>query len=389
VSSELQTGRISKRVVLYFPGFDPLDAKAHHARYARASQQSAKTWDLDLKVAALQLNGSSSWFDVYCTAGDCRTETRLHVLDHNDIVLQLKNRPLWQRLCSGYCSALRIVAQGGFLAYARQAWRFALFFVFPFMLVALAVALTAVIAAMPLFLSLPFWTYLLSIPLAAVFFRQGFMPLSARTHTLHLFADWELAVAMGSLDRPGFNDWLEGAAKNARAALQEEADEYVIVSHSMGSTMAAHVLGMLLEREPELLSGKRVIFMTLGGAVLQCALLRPATVLRNRVAMIARAKEVFFLEIQCLTDPIHFYRSRVVALCGYPHAPQAKIAFIRMRNMLLEPHYRKIKRNLLRVHRQYVLGSELRSGFDFTLMTAGPVPAACFENFTPKDIPAR
>jgi len=142
-----------------------------------------------------------------------------------------------------------------------------------------------------------------------------------------------------------------------------------------------------MEREPDILSGKQVTFMTLGGAILQCALLKPAQVLRNRVAMIARARDVFFLEIQCLTDPIHFYRSRVVASCGYPHEWQAKIAFVRMRTMLLEPHYRKIKRNLLRVHRQYVLGSELRSSFDFTLMTAGPIAAARFENFNPKDVP--
>jgi hypothetical protein len=33
------------------------------------------------------------------------------------------------------------------------------------------------------------------------------------------------------------------------------------------------------------------------------------------------------------------------------------------------------------VHRQYVLGSDRRTNFDFGLMTAGPLPAQAFERF--------
>jgi hypothetical protein len=50
--------------------------------------------------------------------------------------------------------------------------------------------------------------------------------------------------------------------------------------------------------------------------------------------------------------------------------------------MLTKEHYRKIRRDFLRVHRQYVLGPDLRAAFDFTLMTAGPLPAAAFAHFT-------
>jgi hypothetical protein len=189
------------------------------------------------------------------------------------------------------------------------------------------------------------------------------------------------------MDRPDFNLWLDACVDAARDALKEDGDEYVITSHSMGSNIAAHVIGALLEQQPDILQGKRVVFATLGGAILQCALLRPASLLRSRVGTIARAKEIFWFEVHCLTDSIHFYKSQVVALSGHADAPQARITFIRVRQMLSSERYRKIKWDFLRVHRQYVLGPDRRAPFDFTLMTVGPLAAASFADFSYKTMP--
>lgn len=369
-------------MVLHFPGFEPLDPKAHHARYARSAKQSAKVWDLQMDVGSLRDSEAGPYFDVTCGAEAGRTSSRVFIYDHNQLVRTFSDKTLVRRLGSGFCSAAKVIWQGGLIGYFKHAWRFGLFFVFPFALVLLAIALSLVIAVSPYLLGLQRWHLLWSVLLAGVFFYSIFLPFSRRLHTLHLFADWELAVALAKLDDPSLLGWLEQSKNSARAALLEEADEYVISSHSMGSSIAAHVIGMLIEEEPGLFVGKRVVFLTLGGAILQCALLRPATVLRARVGKIARAKDVFWLEIHCLTDVIHFYKSRVVALSGHQDAPQASIATIRMRHMLTKEHYRKIRRDFLRVHRQYVLGSDQRAAFDFTLMTAGPLPAASFAEFT-------
>jgi hypothetical protein len=55
--------------------------------------------------------------------------------------------------------------------------------------------------------------------------------------------------------------------------------------------------------------------------------------------------------------------------------------------MLTGEHYRRIKMDFLRVHRQYVLGPDHRASFDFTLMTAGPLSAADFAGFTQSKMP--
>ena len=378
---------VRKRIVLHFPGFEPLDANLHHARYVRSAAQSGKTWGVATNVGPVQRVGSAAYFDVSCQQDGHLTESRIYCLDHSSLVAALNGKPMASRILSGYAAACRVVLEGGLTGYFRHAWRFGFFFVFPFLLLMLVAFSGLAIAGLPFLMDMEMWNYAWSLPLALAIQLFIYAPALRRLHTLHLFADWELAVAMARLDRPDVNRWVETCVADIKTALDEEADEYVISSHSMGSTAAAHTVGRLLDENPDILKGKRITFVTLGGAILQCSLLRSATVLRNAIGKIARTPEVFWLEIQCLTDSINFYRSRVVSLAGHPEAPQAHIAFMRVKRMVSPERYKRIKLNFLRVHRQYVLGSDSRSNFDFTLLTAGPVPAADFANFVPQDLP--
>lgn len=366
--------------MLHFPGFEPLDAAKHQARYERSSLKTAKLRGFDIKVGAVQAEGYGRYFDVDSEGSEWQTSSRVFVFDHDDLVQKLNGRSTLRRLARGYLSAAGVVWQGGAIGYFRHAWRFGLFFIFPFLLVALGLAASLSIAATPYWLSLPSWLLILSALAGCLFFFRLFLPWSERWHTLHLFSDWELAVAVAGFEKPYFKQWVEDRLVPVRAALGQPADEYVISSHSMGSSIAAQVIGTLVEREPGLFEGKRVVFVTLGGAILQCALLRCADVLRAHVGAIARAKDIFWFDVQCLTDAVNFYRCPVVALAGHPDAPQPPITFIRIKQLLSPERYRRVRGDFLRVHRQYVLDADVPASFDFTMMTSGPLPAAYFAN---------
>jgi len=375
---------IEKRVVLHFPGFEPLDGAAHRARYERSARQSAAVWGYSVETGAPEAGSDPLSFEVTTGNGagtdpaGWRTKSRIHMVDHDVFVRRLRSGNTLSQIIAGFRSFIQIVLEGGMLGYFHHAWRFGLFFLFPFLLTALAIFLAAQIALLPYSFGFSPWNTLWSGPLGLCFFIFAFLPFSERFHTLHLFADWEMAVALGRMNRAAFNEWLEDRADAVRKALDEEADEYVISSHSMGSNVAAHVIGILLEREPDLFKGKRVVFATLGSAILQCALLSSATRLRARVGLIARCPDISWLDVQCLTDSINFYKVPVVAVSGHPDAPQAKMILIRVKQMLTREHYRKIRKDQLRVHRQYVLGPDLKAPFDFTLITSGPMPASVF-----------
>ncbi|WP_457578530.1 hypothetical protein [Ensifer adhaerens] len=379
LSHDKSTGHVKKRIVLHFPGFEPLDAVKHQARYKRSAVKTARLQDFDVQVGQVESEGPGRYFDVDSQGADWQTASRVYIFDHDEIVRRLNGRGTLHRMVAGYLSALRVVWEGGAFGYFRHAWRFGLFFLFPFLLVAIGVAGSVLIGTAPYWLALESSLVLSAIVAYLVFFKL-FLPWSERWHTLHLFSDWELAVAVARLEKPYLKQWVEDSLASVRAALNEPADEYVISSHSMGSSIATQVIGALVEREPGLFAGKRIVFVTLGGAILQCALLRSAEVLRARVGAIARVKDIFWFDVQCLTDAINFYRCQVVALAGHGDAPQPPIVFIRLKHMLSPERYGRIKRDFLRVHRQYVLDADVRAPFDFTMMTAGPLPAASFAN---------
>ncbi|QDG93379.1 hypothetical protein NIBR502774_13220 [Rhizobium sp. NIBRBAC000502774] len=377
---------VKSRLVLYFPGFDPLDAAAHHLRYQRAAALAGKTWGVNYAVGALENSPAGETFSVEASAGDWRTRSTIFVYDHNAVISRLRDAPLWRQIALGSAAAAGIVAEGGAGRYLRHAWRFGLFFIFPFLLMLVGGALTAGIALSPWLFGLPLCLLAISLPAAALFFVKAFLPFAERFHTLHLYADWRFALAVGR-DEPIARNWIEEKAALVLKALEQPSDEVLVVSHSMGASLALAVIGRVLELRPDALDGRKLSFATLGGAALQCALLSSADRLRQSVGVIARHPEVTWFDIQCLTDPIHLYRCNTVALSGHKDAPQPKIVPIRFKHSLSPERYKKNKRNFLRMHRQYVLGPDRKSGYDFTLLTAGPLPAASFADLESQQPP--
>jgi hypothetical protein len=382
---DYMTKSISRRVVVHFPGFEKMNAQAHYSRFKRSVHSSTKVWNYSAEISPLADDAARPQFTVSSAVAGQETFTSIYLCDHNALVEKFSDKPVLRRILSGFCSAVLVVLYGGAAGYFRHAWRFGVFFLFPYLLMSFGLSASLLFASSPFWLDLPPLHYAWSVPLAWIFFRWGFVPFSERYFTLHLFADWQLAVSAARMNDPDLSRWLEECSRCLADALAEPADEYVISSHSMGSTLSVHALGMVLENDPMVLAGKKVVFLTLGGAILQSALLRPAETLRARVGIIARAREVSFVEVHCLTDIIHFYRCRVVALCGHPHVVQARRIYIRVKALLEPERYRRIKRDFLRVHRQYVLHADRRGSFDFSLSVIGPFPAHSTDDFATRD----
>lgn len=378
--------KVSSRLVFYFPGFDPLDAQAHQRRYERSAAQSGKTFGVDYQVGRIEETPVGSRMDVAALHNGHATQSTILIHDHNDLISQLRAVSIWEQIALGFKAGAGIIGEGGALAYFRHAWRFGLFFLFPFLFIASGLIAAGLIAALPLLLGISVFLCLITIPLSYFFFVKGVTPFSDRFHTLHLFADWRFALAVGR-DEPMARDWIDAKAHAVIAALEQGSEEVLFVSHSMGASLALAVAGRVLELKPGAFDGRAVSFVTLGGAALQCALLKSASRLRQSIGVMARDEHVTWFDIQCLTDPIHLYKCHTAKLTGHGDATQPKIVPIRFKHSLSAERYKKNKRNFLRMHRQYVLGSDRRSGFDFALLTAGPMPAASFANLRSEQPP--
>ena len=369
---------IQSRIVLHFPGFEPLDAEAHRQRYKRSAAQASAVWQARFEAGDLVVDGQGAHFTVDARGEDWAVRSQIHVFDHNALISAMRSEPLWMQIAKGFKAGFDVVRQGGAWGYFRHAWRFGLFFLFPFLFMAAGIALAVNIAAIPSTFELSALWFLVALPAAYLVFRHGVIAFSDRYHVLHLLADWRLAVAVAE-NREEIGAFIERAADEACSALEGAADEILVTSHSMGANFAISVVARLLEKSPGALKGRRLVFVTLGGAALQCSLLSSASLLRQRIGALARHPSIDWFDIQCLTDPIHLYKCHTVALSGHADAPQPKLVFIRFKHALSAQRYQKNRRDFLRMHRQYVLGPDQPSGFDFTLMTAGPLPALSFK----------
>ena len=368
---------VSSRLVFYFPGFDPLDAAAHHRRYERSAAQSGKTFGLDYAVGPVQEVEAGSRMEVVSISNGHETKSTIYVHDHNSIISHLRAPPIWKQIALGFKAGAEIITSGAASRYFRHAWRFGLFFLFPYLLILTGLVLSTLIAVSPLLMNVPLFLCLLSVPAAWLFFYKLVIPFSARFHTLHLFADWRFALMVGR-DEPVARAWIEDKARKILLALETPSDEVLFVSHSMGASLALAVAGRVLELKPRAFDGRAVSFVTLGGAALQCAFISKAVRLRQSIGTLARDTRIVWFDVQCLSDPIHLYKCNTAHLTGHADAAQPRIVRIKFKHSLSDERYRKNKFNFLRMHRQYVLGSDRKSGFDFTLLTAGPLPAASF-----------
>jgi ABC-type long-subunit fatty acid transport system fused permease/ATPase subunit len=91
---------------------------------------------------------------------------------------------------------------------------------------------------------------------------------------------------------------------------------------------------------------------------------------------------VNWIEYQCRTDLINFFNTQPSKLMGVSEPAKPEVHNIRIKHMVSEKTYKRIKRNFFRVHYQFVFGNTKHYHYDFpdicfgtTRLTAREVPA--------------
>jgi hypothetical protein len=97
--------------------------------------------------------------------------------------------------------------------------------------------------------------------------------------------------------------------------------------------------------------------------------------LRDALGRVSRSPGVFWVDYQALTDVMNFYKTDPVRDCGLEPTGRPIIRTVRIRQMLEPESYRRVRRNLYRLHCQFVSGNECRAAYDYFMLVCGPIPA--------------
>ena len=365
---------IAKRLVFHVGGYDPITPHAGaQRRFMREIERFQLTWSVKATIDGLQQNDDqASW--VITTAGpNWQVRTDYHLVRWDDVVESYSRRPIYSRIPLGVMAFLDFIRAGALRGYIRTNWQYAGFFLYPFFVFG-ALILTAGLAGM-LGFKASGSPAVAMVAGAAVFAAL----LAGPWHWWHLnvlFDDWIFSreyIRGGNATLAQRLDRL--AADVVAAANGSDADELLIVGHSLGAVLAVDLLDRALKLDPALASRKiPVTFLTIGSSVLKIGLHRGATRFRDTVVRVAQSG-IFWGDYQARVDVMNFYETDPMAEMGLPTENGPHVRQVELGRMLEHATYRRIRRRLYRLHCQFISGNDKRSLYDYFMFVCGPVSA--------------
>jgi len=304
-----------------------------------------------------------------------RVSTEFYWFRWDDFVTADAAMSDWRRFPLGIAALMEFVLTGTVIRYFVIAWRYGAFFLSPLLYVAgmmwLSIAATRFVV---IHIGLTF--HMVLAPVLWLAFFAGLRFTFGRTvHIGYALDDWYFARDFIHRVRPQLENRLDVLAHElVRLIRDSDADEIVIDGHSLGAPLSLVVLDRALQLDPQLRTGARTLHVvSTGSSLLKVALHPAAGWLREAVERVANTPAVYWVEYQALVDIINVYKVNPVVALGLPPAGKPIVKIFRIRLMVEEHTYRRFHLNVLRIHRQAVMGNERRYFYDYYMLCCGPI----------------
>lgn len=366
---------VRKRRTYLLTGYEPLPPAAHHHRFAREIGRFEKTWSLSAAVGPMAQADDrpvAAW-TATVSGPDFTVETDVRLLRWDDIVAEDMELPVWRRLPRYLSAAADILVTGTFRRYAAAYWRYSFFAAYPLVLLALFAVLGwgGSLAWAKAGLGDAAWMRLI---VGAAIFAALLKAAGGRLHMDYMLSDWIFARDMMRERRPAIAGRAAAFAREIAAGMAEgDVDEVVVVAHSLGAVWMLQAVALALTQVPGLARGAIPLGLAgVGSSTLKIALHPAAGWLRESVKRVADEPAITWAEYDSHVDFICFYKNNTVDALGLATATKPVRQSIRLSRMLSPETWRRFRGNLLRIHRQYVMGNEQRYAYDFHMIACGP-----------------
>ncbi len=365
---------VKKRLVINFTGYEGLHPEAVRGRYLNSSGDFNRLWHTKTNAGPMVGEGPDiASMRISTTGADWSTETEFCQYGTADIFDVYSARNVTTRFATGLMAFLDILLSGTFYRYLRTSWRFCLFFMWPFALACLMLLVLLGLGLAPMWADFSPWHMLWSVPLALVVCRILIRWPGDKFFFSYLLDDWAAASdrihgrnAQLIQRRHDFADHL------VRKLQTSDADEVVIISHSLGTVPAVEAIADVWRNQPDLLTNRPVSLVAAGSCLLMIALHPRATSLKEDIRIVTQETPVLWAEFQAISDIIHFYKSHPAKSLGIePKAPPI-IRRIRFKNIHKPARYARAKKNFFKMHLLFLKGAQIRNAYDMGMFAQGP-----------------
>ena len=368
---------VAKRLVFHIGGYDPVTSHVSaQRRFVREISRFQRTWSVKAAVDGLHHTADQMQWTVTTTGPDWLVATDYRLVRWDDVIEAFGRRGIGSRIPHGILAFLDFVLTGTLWRYFLANWRYAGFFLYPFVMFGLLVAAAFLIGAFAFKTSG-------SVSIATGGGLFGFAAVLAGPwrwlHLGDLFDDWIFSREYIRCGNSQIEQRLERLATELVAAASNfAADEILVIGHSLGAVLAVDLLDRALKLEPALGRNKMpVTFLSVGSSILKVGLHPKATRFRTAMARVAKSRAIFWGDYQAIVDPLNFYKSRPMADMGLSTENEATVRVVRLRRMLDRDMYRRIRLHFFRLHCQFISGNDRRTSYDYFMLTCGPISAKC------------
>jgi hypothetical protein len=368
---------VQKRAVFFIGGYEPKTPKAFFSRFSKQISRFDALWGYRSCLSPVEVTKGSATAAVtistHATKEQWSTRTDFNFLCLDTLVLSDFARPLPVRLFHYVLAFGDFLISGTAFHFFAKAWRFGLYFVYPF----IALIIFAVSGYLVAQLMSP-WIGLASGLVGLLVFAVALSVLGERCSTNHLMDLWSFSLDFIRGRRADADALLQRFAEDVVArATAESYDEVILIGHSTGGMLMIDVAARCLSIESSFAScAGKVVLLTLGSTALKAGYHPAGRNFRKAVERLVDNEKLEWVEIQCLTDAINFYKTDPVAEMGLKRKVDKPFPIVRtmkVRDMVQGDTYARIKRNLFRVHYQYVYANTKPYWYDFFQICCGPI----------------
>lgn len=365
---------IKKRLIVNFTGYEGLHPKAVRVRHRKIMSDFDKLWGTKTAISPMvDADHGSGTMQVRTQGENWETQSEFCQFGTADIFDDYAARSLPRRLFTGSRAFLNILFTGTLWRYGRTSWRFVMFFLWPFLMVLAMLALTLGITAAPVLAGLSPLHMLWSLPLALGICYGLIRALDEKLFISYLLDDWSAAYDRIYNKSPKLLERKQIFAQMLAEKLRStDADEVIIMGHSLGTVPAIEALAEVWCSEPELLRKQPVSLLAAGSCLLMIALHPRAKSLREDVRVLLNDSPVFWAEFQALTDIIHFYNSEPAKALKIQTNNPPLISHIRFKHIHSPVRYKQAKGNFFKMHLLFISGSQKKNAYDIGMFLHGP-----------------
>jgi hypothetical protein len=366
---------VARRLVFHVGGYDPITSHASaQRRFVRELGRFEATWSVKTSIDSLQEGIDQTKWRVVTRGPNWHVETDYHIIRWDDVIENFGHQTFWRRIQLGVIAFVDFISAGAFWGYLRTSWYYAVFFLYPFVMFDTFIA-TAIGAAV--FALVKIRSVLIAIAIGSFVLAALFLGPWRWLHLNTLFDDWIFARDYIRNGTTALEQRLDGiAGEMIVAARSANADEILVVGHSLGAVLAIDLLDRALQRDPMLgATGTPVTLLSIGSSILKIGLHRGAGRFRAAAERVARAPGIFWGDYQSRIDIMNFYNTNPMAEMSLTTKYGPVVRFIEFSRALERRVYRRIRFRFYRLHCQFISGNDKRDFYDYFMLVCGPISA--------------